>query len=316
MPTIELELDLDELELLDALLASSEAETPQSASPDHATAAVAGQDVTLAQKKPPARTQPGIPDKKKPKSRLAPVIPLPPRKRQAKPETPKSRQGNDRQKETDTASLFRPARRFIPKLRLLGVIHEIIADGGSYHIRHEEFPDIEIWPSAGLFHCAEDLRDKVELFRRPWNEFRLEPMKKHPPANLTRQCCPLLLLRYLATLHGSEGRLLLNIDPQAVLTLRSPLNCELFNCTPLQQRLARYLQDYPSTLRKLAMTTRTPIPEVIDFTNACREIGLIAEVEPTLPTEQMQQKHGLLHNLRRRLGWLQIDQKENDDGTA
>jgi hypothetical protein len=230
-----------------------------------------------------------------------------------KPPSVKSPQANTATSNLPTSAddLFRPARRFIPNLRLLGLIQEIISNGGSYRISLPGFQDVLIWPHAALFQCEADITVMPEIFRRPWSEFNLAVVKKQPPLEFIDTSHPLILLRYLAALHGSEGRLMLGVNAQAKLRLKALPDIDLLGCTPEQQRLAMHLHDYPASLGELATATETVISDVIDFTNACREIGLIEEVhQPPETTSSNNPRRGLLHHLRR--GWQRLHQKQKD----
>ncbi len=297
LPT--LEIAIDDVEILESLLARTAVDEPLTEIHLKPSAITEAPDLPGDSDNGPSETmldeQP----------RLAKVIPLPLVKQIKAP--PDEADAADPGKNVSPAQphrpnhndLFRPARRFIPKLRLLGLVREIIADGDSYTISHVQYPDIFVWPRSGMFQCEADLREMPALFRRPWSEFKLTSLRQYP-ALADTPSHPLHLLSYLAALHGSEGKLMLGIDADASFKLKERPNFDLLGCTTVQERLTTHLLDYPATLGELATATQTAIPEVIDFTNACREIGLIDEVSRNPKTPPSNSGQGLFGRLRKR----------------
>ncbi len=325
-----LEVAIDDIEILESLLAKpdtaveltevvladssalpcvsdkSASALPETRNSDDDNKAAAPEDAATASSEP----------------RLAQVIPLPVATNHTQPVTsaeilddapePRTPTGKTtNQPQTAPGDLFRPARRFVPKLRLLGLIQEIIINGGSYRISGPGFPDILIWPRAGLYQCDSDIVTLAEIFRRPWSEFSVDVAKKQPSPQFINTAQPLIRLRYFAALHGSEGRLMLGVNAQATLKLNTLPDADLLDCTPEQQRLALHLHDYPATLGELATATQTAIATVIDFTNACREIGLLEEIQtPSESAAKPNQRRGLLHRLKR--SWQRLHHKSED----
>ena len=308
LPT--LEIAIDDVEILESLLARTTVDEPLTEirlkAPAPVPPATAEGDAveagTTGDSPPTAATNAGRANGDRP---LAKVIPLPLVKEigtTTEPAGPSGEAALPQPARPGERDLFRPARRFIPKLRLLGLLQEIVADGGNYIVSHAHHPDILVWARPGVFRCDQDLRQSVALFRRPWSEFKLTALKQQPlPSPDSPPSLPLHLLSYLAALHGGEGRLMLGVDAEAVLKLRSLPDFELLGGTPAQRRLATHLLDHPATLGELATATQTAIPAVIDFTNACREIGLIEEIRRKTETTHAT-PDGLFHRLRKRWG--------------
>ena len=210
--------------------------------------------------------------------------------------------------------IIRPAKRFYPQMRLLGVLRRLVARNENCLVTHPRFPDIEIHPQSEWFYSPDLVEHTVELFHRPGSEFKVSPIShKSSPGESDELNRPLWVLTWLAALYGSEGRLLENINAHKPFKLRELPDTHMIPWPEEYRRIATYLYDYEANLSQVATVTQIPITTVIDFTNACREIGILEEAgDHTPPNEPVEleestrqqpkpRQRGLMDKLRTRL---------------
>ena len=89
---------------------------------------------------------------------------------------------------------------------------------------------------------------------------------------------PLSHLIYCAALFGSEGRLMLNSNPEDRLSLIGTPNFNAVPHLPEHKTIARYMMAEDADLTGIADATGVSISIVIDFCNACEAIGLVRRV--------------------------------------
>lgn len=205
--------------------------------------------------------------------------------------------------------IIRPAKRFYPEMRLLGIIKSLISSAENCHLKHQHYPPLTIYPQTNTYSFAASLENAHDIFQIPAKEFAIDPFnwheKMHSSSNEVTQ--PLWVLIYAATLYGSEGRLLQNTDAHVTIRLRETPDFSKIPHTDEHLRIATYLRDYAANLSQIATVTQTSIRTVIDFTNACREINLVEETgtsdstssQPKAPSQP--QRHGLLTRIRESL---------------
>ncbi len=210
--------------------------------------------------------------------------------------------------------IIRPAKRFYPQMRLLGILRKLAASHENCLVTHPRFPDIEIHPQAEWFYSPDLVEHTIELFRRPGNEFTVTPIgHKNSPVENDELSRPLWILIWLAALYGSEGRLLEHVNAHKPFKLKELPDSHMIPWPEEYRRIATYLYDYEANLSQVATVTQVPITTVIDFTNACREIGILEEAgghptpddsveleAPDQPRPKPPQR-GLIDKLRSRL---------------
>ncbi len=187
----------------------------------------------------------------------------------------------------DLDAIIRPARRFYPQMRFLGLLRQLIADGEICQVSHPYYPTVDIHPQEQWFSFAGDLELAHGLFRAPAHELSTHypgHARQPRPAN-DPHARPLWALVYTATLYGSEGRLLDGADAHARLRLRKLPDSRVIPWSSEYQRIATYISDYAANLSQITTVTQISIKTVIDFTNACREIGLIEVVDERQPAD-------------------------------
>lgn len=187
--------------------------------------------------------------------------------------------------------IIRPARRFYPQMRFLGLLRNLIASGEACRISHPYYPPVDLHPQGEWFSFKGDLELAEGLFRAPGHELSVRPLghDRLPPPDDDPYARPLWALSYTATLYGSEGRLLDSADAHARLKLRKMPDTRVIPWSGDYQRIATYLQDYAANLSQITTVTQINIRTVIDFTNACREIGLIEVLDTRPPGDQRQE---------------------------
>jgi hypothetical protein len=80
---------------------------------------------------------------------------------------------------------------------------------------------------------------------------------------------------YCASLFGSEGRLLLSVDPSDKLRLTNWPDFDAVPYLPEHKTIAKFMLVHTAALGDITAATGVRIDEVIDFCNACEATGLI-----------------------------------------
>lgn len=174
----------------------------------------------------------------------------------------------------------RPARRFVEGTRLLGILNRISRWGIPAEVTHFDFPTLLISPENNAFVASGNALAMPAMFRDSAMSFAIEDLAKDvAEAMLTSdKLAPLSHLIYCAALFGSEGRLMLNSNPQDRLHLIGTPNFDAVPHLQEHKKIARYLMAAESDLADIAEATGVSISIVIDFCNACEAIGLVRRV--------------------------------------
>ena len=175
------------------------------------------------------------------------------------------------------ASMVRPAKRFFEVTRLLGVLKHIVHQDRAIRISHPIYPTITVFPTQRYFTARRDPLDVPEMFRESALAFRTRDVDQKLDlltASLTRHE-PLWKLFYCATLHGSEGRLLPHYQPEDRLHLLDAPDFTAVPSTPEHVEIADYMTRNAASLEEIVRATSADVRTVIDFCNACEEIGLL-----------------------------------------
>ncbi len=173
--------------------------------------------------------------------------------------------------------LKRPAMRFYRYTRLLGLLHSVFDKNQPVVITHSILPTLIVSPERGVFASVDPLDNELELFSMPAYKFQVQEISLADLDEVMADCIiqPLWALFYSAALFGSEGRLMETMVASDVLCLeRMPDFKRVPHCKE-HLKLAKYLVSHSADIIGLAQITRTPLPMVIDFCNACEEAELI-----------------------------------------
>ena len=189
----------------------------------------------------------------------------------------------------------RPARRFVEATRLLGTLSRISRWGIPAEISHAEYPTLLIFPKQNTFVASGDPLSIPRMFRESAMSFTVRDVADDVAEAASTSGKPRSLshLIYCAALFGSEGRLVLNNNPQDRLSLMGTPD---FDAVPhLQQHktIAHYLVANAADLADISRATDVSISIVIDFCNACEAAGLIRRI-PDAPEKQEVDEHGVL----------------------
>lgn len=181
--------------------------------------------------------------------------------------------------------IVRPARRFYPAVRFLGLLRSALSEGENKAFRHRGFATIYIYPQSQWFSFAGDLDQCIQLFRVTAMDFEiidLDSNTKEIPedASTTR---PLWVLSYYAALYGSKGRIMQHTNPRAGISLRAPPDFTKIPNSPAYSQITEYLTEHNASLSEIGEATGISLCTIIDFTNACREIQLVEEVQASSP---------------------------------
>jgi len=173
--------------------------------------------------------------------------------------------------------LKRPAMRFYRYTRLLGLLHSIFDKNKSVIVTHPTLPTLVVSPERGVFGSVDPLDSELELFSMPAYKFQVQEVSSVDLDEVMADYIiqPLWALFYSAALFGAEGRLMETMVASDVLRLeRMPDFKRVPHCKE-HLKLAKYLVSHSADIIGLAQITRTPLPMVIDFCNACEEAELI-----------------------------------------
>ena len=174
----------------------------------------------------------------------------------------------------------RPARRFVEGTRLLGVLNRISRWRIPAEVTHFDFPTLLISPENNAFVASDDALSMPTMFRDSAMSFAIEDLPEDvAEAMLTSgKLRPLSHLIYCAALFGSEGRLMLNSNPEDRLSLIGTPNFNVIPHLPEHKTIARYMMTEDADLAGIAEKTGVGVSIVIDFCNACEAIGLVRRV--------------------------------------
>ncbi len=235
-------------------------------------------DASLAPSKP--ATKPASKPVSKPsKSPAEPKPPAPP-SIDAVPPAPAAGKGPVMAPESLLLEKSRPARRFVEGTRFIGLVRQVLRQGRPINITHARFPDVQLFPGDRRYASGEDVLRLPTLFRESALHFSMREIPETTAAEIVvaKSCRPIGPLLYSAALFGSEGRLLLNCNPDDRLGL---VNWPNFNVIPHiaeHKDIARYMLANDATLLQIASATRAEMDTVIGFCNACEAVGLVRRI--------------------------------------
>ncbi len=175
------------------------------------------------------------------------------------------------------ADKTRPARRFVEATRLIGLLKRVVDTGDPIEIAHEHYPSILVLPKYSAYSTLAKTLAIPGLFRCSALEFRLQAISddRAEDAIASDRCRPLSRLLYGASLFGSEGRLLLNVDLDDKLRLNNWPDFDAVPHLPEHKTIAKFMLVHTETLGEIAAATDVPIDTTIDFCNACEATGLL-----------------------------------------
>lgn len=208
------------------------------------------------------------------------------------------------------AHCARPSRRFREDSRLLGIAQSASLRSGITEISHAGFPTLTIVPAELSYVCAVDPAMVASMFRAPAWGFttrELDPVAAAVTiAGLPRR--PLWRLLYCAALFGSEARIYADAGPNDTLHLLGEPDFDRLPHDEQQRRIATYLLVHTDTLLGIANAVGAPLDAVIDFCNACEQLGLIerngAPVRGAVSPGAHGRRHSLANALSRLKGWF------------
>ncbi len=192
----------------------------------------------------------------------------------------------------------RPARRFVEGTRLLGILSRISRWGIPAEVTHADFPTLLIVPEQNAFVSSGKPLSTPAMFRDSAMAFAIRDLAEDvAQAVLTSgKLRPLSHLIYCAALFGSEGRLVLNSNPQDRLSLIGTPDFDAVPHLPEHKTIARYLIANAADLDNIARSTGVSIGIVIDFCNACEAAGLVRRIPDVINNVDTQNvdEHGVL----------------------
>lgn len=186
-------------------------------------------------------------------------------------------EGNER----DLLLLDRPARRFYEATRFLGILKSSIEKNQATEITHYQFPAVRIYPDQKTYASSRNSRFPIKMFRTLAVEFSNQKLTKmsEREAPVDWQIKPLWQLLFLATLYGSEGRLLEGTQLSDKLQLVSEPDYNIVPGKPEYEAISRTMKTYETiNLKTIADKSGIRIETVIDFCNACEEAQLIERI--------------------------------------
>jgi hypothetical protein len=177
-----------------------------------------------------------------------------------------------------------PATRFLEERRFLGLIRKHASLGHPTEFTHYTYPTVRIYPEQQIFAHTPNHELPLEFFTAQANSFSshvlTNPEEQTPLENWNTQ--PLWLLYYLAALHGSEGQLKQNARLHDRLTLKSKPDFGIIPDHLDHRTIADFMMNNEShDLFSIADGSDINIKSVIDFCNACEEIGIIERTAHT-----------------------------------
>ncbi len=189
----------------------------------------------------------------------------------------------------------RPARRFVEGTRLLGILSRISKWGIPAEVTHAEFPTLLVIPEHNAFVSSGTPLSTPAMFRDSAMAFEVRDIAADvADAVLTSgKLRPLSHLIYCAALFGSEGRLMLNSNPQDRLSLIGTPDFDAVPHLREHKTIARYLIANAADLSDIARSTGVSIGMVIDFCNACEAAGLVRRIPDGIGKQHVDE-HGVL----------------------
>ncbi|MCU7829284.1 MAG: hypothetical protein KZQ85_09475 [Candidatus Thiodiazotropha sp. (ex Myrtea sp. 'scaly one' KF741663)] len=191
------------------------------------------------------------------------------------------RSSNTNHKVDTHLEMDRPARRFYDATRLLGVLIKAKKSGQDAEITHDMYPSLRIYPGHMLYAYTSNTELPPEMFRTLASGFSTRPLtkmsEKELQENWSRQ--PLWLLFFIATLYGSEGRLRENGSLDDRLRLISKPDFEMIPRHADYGAILSFMTVNPlSDLKTIGEGAGASIKTVVDFCNACEEIGILERI--------------------------------------
>ncbi len=172
---------------------------------------------------------------------------------------------------------------------------------GPVRLKNAE-PPLLFDSSAGTYVGGSTLKPLAAHCQRPIDAADLEPVDAAEYASQAGQLGgtqPLARLRWLAALHGFDGRLQPELAQAGRFKLSKWLQSE--REYPKHFRIATAMLKQPCTIDELAAASGAGADEVVDFINACHAIGLV-ESDSTAgsPGSADAARGGLMSRLRGR----------------
>jgi hypothetical protein len=175
------------------------------------------------------------------------------------------------------ADRARPARRLVEGTRFVGILKRIIAGGVPVEIRHPTYPTITVFPQDNAFGATNEVLALAGMFRASSMTFTTRILTDDAAAAALSgdRCQPLGRLLYSSALFGSEGRLLLNVDPGEKLRLTNWPDFDALPHLPEHRKIASFMLVNSADIIGISAATGADIAIVIDFCNACEAVGLL-----------------------------------------
>jgi hypothetical protein len=186
--------------------------------------------------------------------------------------------------ERDLLLLDRPARRFYQATRYLGILKNAIEKNQATEITHYQFSAVRIYPDQKTYATPKNSEFPIKMFRTLAVEFSSQKLtrmsEKEPPIDW--EIKPLWQLLFMATLYGSEGRLMEGTQLSDELQLVAEPDYNIVPGKSEYEAIAGIMKTYETiNLKTIADKSRVRIETVIDFCNACEQAQLIKRFSQT-----------------------------------
>lgn len=221
-------------------------------------------------------------------------------------QTPQARVNGKRSELASAPSLTEEQRgglRFAPQRHLAGIIQRAVDSGECLVCSAPGHPPVYLSPKENAVYSAADLKSLSSLCRIDSGGIDARSLLD---GEFNKKVCsrgamkrrPLSEFLWFALLSGSNGRLIDGFDEHEAVYLKEWPGYVRLPFYGMYQDIAACMANGAGTLREIATHTASPIQNVIDFHNACEQMGLIARAgEARLLAEKKARHRGRMGSL-------------------
>ena len=196
---------------------------------------------------------------------------------------------------------------------LAGLLKKIISEGKPYTLQLSGTPPLHVIPEDQMCYTADlDLSENSPV-QKMWMKSTADLFSKTPidssKLDFIRNdftSFDVNAFIWVSTLQSSNGRLLVGHSLTNPIRLKEYPNFSILPYDPFHLQMAAFMLKNMASIPRISANTRQPMPNVINFYNACAMLDLIniektAKETPEATKTISLEKKGLLQNIFQRL---------------
>ncbi len=173
---------------------------------------------------------------------------------------------------------------FSPKQYLLGHIQATMREGLPRKYSLSGCADIVVLPEKKLYYSSTKLENLKAILQAPADKIKVSLIDLKKLDNIMDQLLaksrPIDDLLWCAALFGSKGRLLSSANPDEIIRLKYWPDIAHLPDYAQNLPVSAFLNGNSANLQTIAEQTKTPLPVVYNFYNACETLGFLEKGIP------------------------------------